>query len=336
MFKFEGEDKNALIQKFKQMASSDQAVATAAKAEFAQAVETPLRKVILSGDILNGIFTTEDFTDGQNIEYPLDLLTPGQEKEFYAYVIPSHGQIPMKRVEADYLKIPTYNVGNSIDCTLRFIRDANWPVISRMIEVLEAGFVKKMNDDGWQTIMAAATDRNILINDPNAAAGQFTPRLIALLKTFMRRNGGGNTGSLNRSRLTDIYLSPEAHDDMRSWGLDLIPDAIREQIYRSADDNGELIRVYNVDIHSLDEFGEGQEYQNYFTTVLGGSMAGSDLEIGVGLDRQRSDSFVMPIREALQLFEDNTLHRRGLFGMYGKIEYGVSVLDSRRTILFSL
>ncbi len=336
MFKLNDQLKTLIAAKLKQAASSDVAVASAAQADFAKAIELPLRKTLLSGDIVQGIYTPEDFTGNPRVEYPLDILTPGQEREFYAYVIPDHGRIPERRVEADYLMVPTYSIGNAIDATLRFLEYANWPVITRMMEVLEAGFVKKMNDDGWQTILAAATDRNILVNDPNATAGQFTPRLITLLKTIMRRNGGGNSGTPNRAKLTDVFVSPEALDDIRAWGLDLIPDTVRNNIFYADDGQADIIKIYGVNLTALDEFGEGQEYQQYFTSTLGGSMAGTDVEIVVGIDKSRQDAFVNPVTKPLELFEDNTLHRRRLFGMYGWAEMGWAVLDTRRTILGSL
>ncbi len=330
------DEQKLITAKFRDAASTDPAIAAKARAEVAVAIETPLRKTLLSGNNLGNIYESMDFTDNPRVEFPLDLLTPGQEREYYAYVIPGEGRLPERRVEADYLMVPTYQIGNSIDCTRRFIRDANWMVVQRMIEVLEAGFVKKLNDDGWQTILAAAADRNILINDPNAGIGQFTPRLITLLGTFMRRNGGGNATTLNRSRLTDMYVSPESLMDIRSWGLDLIPDAVRTKIFYSTDGDPDTISIFGVNIHAMDEFGEGQEYQTYFTGTLGGTMASTDVEIGVGLDLQRRDSFVMPIRENLSIYEDNTTHRRGVFSLYGFQENGFAVLDSRRSLLMSV
>ena len=330
------EDRGVICDAFRKLGSQEPGVAQAANVEIAKAIELPLRKTLLSGNILGNIFEPMDFTDNPRVEFPLDLLTPGQEREFYAYVIPGEGRIPERRVEADYLMVPTYQIGNSIDCTLRFLRDANWPVIQRMIEVLEAGFVKKLNDDGWQTILAAAVDRNIVVNDPNATAGQFTPRLVSLMSTFMRRNGGGNTGTLNRSRLTDIYVSPEALMDVRAWTLDIVPDAYRAGIFNQGGSDPDNLNLWGVGIHALDELGEGQEYQNYFTNTLGGSMASGDLEIVIGLDLTSSDSFVHPIREALQIYEDNTVFRRGIFSLFGKEECGFAVLDSRRVLLGSL
>ena len=322
----------------KDMASRDIEIASAAGKKVAQAVEEPIRKVLLSGDIISGIFTPDtSYENKSHVVYMLDLLVPNQERDFYAYVLPKHGTLPERRVESDYLMVPTYRIGNAIDAEHTFIEDANWNVISRMMEILEAGLVKKINDDGWQTIISAATDRNVMIYDQNASAGQFTPTLVTLMKTFMRRNGGGNSATMNRSKLTDLYVSPEAMDDIRSWNLELVADNVRANIYYSPDDGNEIVRIFGVNIHDLDELGEGQEYQNYFSTSLGGSMQGTDTEIVVGLDLSRKESvFVQPIKKALRMFEDNTKHRQGLFGIYANLQMGLSCLDSRATLLGSI
>lgn len=330
------EDRNTICEAFKRVTSENQKDSEAARAEIAEAITLPLRQTLLSGENRDNIFEPLDFTTNPHVEFPLDLLTPGQEREFYAYVIPAEGRIPERRVEADYLMVPTYDIGNGIDCTLRFIRNANWPVIQRMMEILEAGFVKKMNDDGWQTLLTAATDRNIVVNDPNAAAGQFTPRLVTLLSTFMRRNGGGNSATLNRAKLTDMYVSPEALMDIRAWTLDIVPDEYRAKIFNQGETDPDSMNLWGVNLHAMDEFGEGQEYQTYFTTTLGGTMASADVEIVVGLDRQRNDSFINPVRDPLKIFEDNTTFRRGIFSLFGRTEIGFAVLDSRRTLLGSL
>jgi hypothetical protein len=314
-------------------ANKDEAVA--AGTEFAKALELPLRQGVLNGDILDGIFEAVVLQPGAAPEFPLDFLAPGTEKDFVAYTIPNHGYIPQRHVEGDYVMVPTYDIGNSIDYLLKYARDARWDVVGRAMEVLEAGFVKKMNDDGWHTMLAAGVDRNIVVYDSDAGAGQFTKRLVSLMKTVMRRNGGGNSTSNNRAQLTDLYLSPEALEDIRNWGVDQVDEVTRREIYVANDGAGSLTRVFGINLHSLDELGEGQEYQLYFENVLGGSMPGSDVEVVVGLDLSKRDSFIMPVREQVQIFEDESLHRQKRAGYYGWAEQGFAVLDNRRVILGS-
>jgi len=314
--------------------SANREVALAANREFAKALELPLRQGILNGNILDGIFEPIRLAQSATPEFPLDFLAPGTEKDFVAYTIPNHGYIPERHIEGDYVMVPTFDIGASIDYLLKYARDARWDVVGRAMEVLEGSFVKKMNDDGWHTILAAGVDRNIVVYDSDAAAGQFTKRLVSLMKTVMRRNGGGNTTSNNRGKLTDLYVSPEAMEDIRNWGVDQVDEVTRREIYTAAD--GTLNRVFGINLHDLDELGEGQEYQLFYSNVLNGTLPGSDYELVVGLDLSKRDSFIMPIRQEVQVFEDDTLHRQKRAGFYGWAEQGFAVLDNRRVILGSL
>ena len=321
------------ISLYKKTGDNDQNVAYAAQREFAKALELPLRQGILNGDILDGIFEPISLDQSATPEFPLDFLAPGTEKDFVAYTIPNHGYIPQRHVEGDYVMVPTYDIGASIDYLLKYARDARWDVVGRAMELLEAQFVKKMNDDGWHTLLAAAVDRNIYVNDDDADLGQFTKRLVSLMKTVMRRNGGGNSTSNNRGMLTDLYVSPEAMEDIRNWGLDQVDEITRREIYTAAD--GSVNRVFGVNLHDLDELGKDQEYQLFYENVLSAPMS-ADEEIVVGLDLRKRDSFIMPVRQEVQIFEDETLHRQKRAGFYGWAEQGFAVLDNRRALIGTL
>ena len=323
------------IDLIKRSGSADRNEAVAAQRELAVALETPLRKGVLVGDVLDNIFEKIQMAPGSAAEFPLDLLAPGTEGDHVAYTNPGHGRIPERAVEGDYVMVPTYSVASSIDYLLRYAKEARWDVVGRAMQVLEAGFTKKMNDDGWHTLLAAGVDRNILVYDGDASAGQFTKRLVSLLKTVMRRNAGGNSGSLNRGRLTDLYLSPEALEDIRNWGIDQVDEVTRREIYLSSDDGAAITRVFGVNLHDMDELGEDQEYQKFFTDQLHGAVESSDKELVVGLDLSASDSFIMPIKQDVQIYEDDTLHRHQRAGFYGWAEIGFAVLDNRRILLGS-
>ena len=122
-------------------------------------------------------------------------------------------------------------------------------------------------------------------------------------------------------------------EDIRNWGLDQVDEITRREIYTAAD--GTLNRVFGINLHDLDELGVGQQYQSFYSSTLNGQM-GADSEIVVGLDLSKSDSFIMPVREQVQIFEDETLHRQKRAGFYGWAEQGFAVLDNRRVLLGSL
>ena len=132
--------------------------------------------------------------------------------------------------------------------------------------------------------------------------------------------------------MTDLYLSPEAFEDMSSFGLNLVSDDIRSSIQRS--DEGALRGLYGVNFHDVDELGVGQEYQLYYTSVLQGVLAGSgatqDEELAIGLDLTQPDkSFIHPVSQKIEVTEDDNLHRHGLVGFYGSMEGGWACLDVR-------
>ena len=319
------------IELLKQSGNSDKAIAIQAQREIAKALELPLRKGVLFGDIVGSIYEAMPLEPGASPEFPLDLLAPGTENDHVAFTNPGNGRIPERHVEGDYVMINTYGITSSIDFLLKYAREANWNVVARAMQVLESSFVKKINDDGWHTLLAAAVDRNILVYDSDAAAGQFTKRLVSLMKTVMRRNGGGNSVTAP-GHLTDLYLSPEAIEDIRNWGVDQLDEVSRREIYTAADDGGPLTRIFGVNLHDVFEFGDGQEYQDYFTSDLSGSLEGSDVELVIGLDQGANDSFVMPVKKEVEIFEDEALHRHQRQGYYGWAEIGFGVLDNRRVI----
>lgn len=323
-----------MIDLLRKSGSNNYEVACAAQVELAKALTLPLRQGVINGDITSNIFESVKFEPGTAVEFPLDFLAPGTEKDFVAYTIPAQGKIPERSVEGDYVMVPTYEVGASIDFSLRYARDARWDIVGRAMQVLEASFIRKMNSDGWRTILAAGVGRGIVVYDDAAAAGFFSKRLVALMKTSMRRNTTGNSTSVNRGKLTDLFTSPESLEDIRSWAVADVDDVTRRQIF--VQEEMPLPRLFGVNLHDLDELGVGQEFNKYYTGTLGGTFSGSKVELIVGLDLEKNDSFVHPMRQEIEVFEDPTFHRQRRMGFYGFGEHGWAVLDNRRVLLGSV
>jgi hypothetical protein len=252
-------------------ASDDPVIRSQAMLQFAKAsLELPLKKGIMAGNIADGIFAPWPVPPGTAPELPLDIIAPGTEKNYTAYVMPYHGYIPQRTTEGDYVMVPTFEVANAIDWPLRLVRDGRWDIPGRCFEVFEAGFIKKHNDDAWHTLLMAAAARGIIVKDPAAAGGRFSLSLVNRMGQTMRRLAGGNTTSVIRGRLTDLYMSIECFQDMRSWTWAEVPESVRSEIYSTTD--GGLSEIYGVRLHDLYELGNGQEYQNWALSNLNFSL----------------------------------------------------------------
>ena len=330
-------------QLLKDTVSADPIVANAATHQLQAAISSgPIRKGILFGDTVSGIFKMQSFDAGTPIIFPLDIVGPNDVKFHVAYSVPSTGYIPQRTVEGDYLAVKTFRIATSIDWSRQMAEWSRWDVVGRAIQVMEAGVVRKRNDDGWHTILAAAVDRGISISDTSAATGLFTKRLVALAQTVMRRNAGGNSTSINRGRLTNIAISPESLQDIRSWDLTQVDEITRREIFISGDDTYSLTKIFGVTLVDLDELGVGQLYQKYYNNTLAASNPNGKDEIAIGLDLSgNDDTFLMPWvkrenGQFLEMFDDPTLLRMNRKGYFASGEYGVTILDSRRVIILGV
>src|SRR5579883_483599 len=108
--------------------------AVAAQRELAKALTIPLRQGVLKGDIVTDIYEATFYPPGTAVEYPLDFLAPGSEKDFSAYTVPAQGAIPQRHVDGDFVMVQTYEVASSIDFALKYARDARWDIVKRALQ----------------------------------------------------------------------------------------------------------------------------------------------------------------------------------------------------------
>jgi hypothetical protein len=325
----------------KRAGSDDRAVAAQGRYELARALTPVLRQGVLKGDISSDVFEEEKLQPGVSAEYPLDFLTPGTEVDHVAYTVPAQGRIPERHVDGDYIVVPTYEYGSSIDFATKYARDARWNIVGRALEVLEGGVTRKKNSDAWRVLLAAGYNRFLTVYDDAAKPGYFTKRQVELMKIIMRRQAGGNSTSVNRGRLDRLYTSPEAMGDIRSWGVETLDPWTRRDIYDAED--LDRMKVFGTEIRSLDELGLGQEFQQYYLNTLGGSLptytytgdnsSQTKLELVVGLDLSHDGVFMNPVRQEPTVEEDEGFkrQRRQSYYLYG--ENGWLCCDGRRVLV---
>lgn len=337
-----------LAQIIKATASTDDALRAKALTQFFDVIGPTIRQGVMVGDITGGIFSEITLPAGVTPEFPIDPIAPGTENEFRAYTNPGMGHIPERTAFGDRVIIPTIDVANSVSWPLKYAREARWDVISRYMEAFMAGFVQNKNDNCWHTILKAGADRGMTVYDLAAKQGQFTRRLFSMIDCTMKRNGGGNSASLKRGRATNVYMGCEAIQEILNWNVDQVPDGVRERLYSEQAGDNTMLDILGVKIHELYELGEDQQYQKYFTDVLGASLVPSaansgptghgadDKELIVALDLANRDSFVLANTQPLEVHSDDlVLKRNQMGGVFGFMGYGILVADSRRVLLGS-
>lgn len=318
-----------LVSLMKRTGDSDPDIAIPAQKMFAKALTLPLEQGLLAGDILEGLYQGVNLTNGESLDYPLDFLNPGSEEDYIAYVCPDQGRIPERQVDSTYVHLRTYRIANSIDMLLRVIRDSNWDIFGRALQVMQAGFLMRMNVDGWRTLISSAESRGLEIYDSAGTAGVFSRRLLSLMKLEFRRNGGRFT-HINRKKMTHLYLSPEGIEDIRLFPATEVDDDTRRELFLMKD--GVMPQIAGVTLVDLDEFGVDQVHNDYYVQVKGSAIGNSKQEMCLGADLT-NPSFVMPIRERLMITNDPALHRLQKAGFYGWWEGGFASLDNRDLII---
>jgi len=245
-------------------------------------------------------------------------------------------------VQGDYVMVPTFEIGSSIDFATKYARDARWNVVGRAMQVLEGSVVRKHNTDAWRCLISAGYNRFLNVYDDKVQPGFFSKRLVELMKNVMRRQAGGNSTSVNRGRLDRLYVSPEALGDIRTWDVTQVDPITRRELF--VDDDLDRMKIFGVELRSIDELGVGQEFESYWETKLSASLptyslssvSYTKLEIMVGLDLSHDGVFMNPVRQEFQVQEDPTFARQRRVSFWGYAEGGWTVLDGRRVLIGSI
>jgi len=313
--------------------SMNETEAHAAQAELTKGLaEEFYQEGILDGDIVSGIFVSETFDEDVVSEYILDLVAPGTEADLIAWYMPDTGWVPERTINMNKVNVPRKNVANSINCPLKFLRQKRVDILGRMMDAMEAGFIIRDNLDGWSVILAAGAGNGAAV-EASGTDGVFDFASLRAMKLRMRRQDNGNSTSVGRRIMTDLFLSPEAAEDIRELAHDDADDFTRKEIADRADMDG--FRWQGVNFNVLDELGDGQLFQKYWIETLGIAMVDSSTELLIGLDLtpRGKRNFVNPKGMNLEIYEDRNLHRRQEFGWYSWKSRGYAVLNRRVIVI---
>lgn len=316
------EELNQLI---RETGSPNREISLEAVRKLAKMIEDVVNRQIRTGNI-NSIFTETLYLPEtpHNHNWCMFSLEEGN-----AYVIPNHGRVPNRHTEGDYVMVPNYDIGASIDWRMSYSRDARWDVIARAIESFAESFRKKIADDAWHVLLCAALDRNRAVSPKGTR--KFHINIIDNMKAMMEEEG---------NVLTHAYLGEYTIKDwyVRNYG---------EEAWKKTLEDG-FLTYKGVEIH-LEPFFDStvsrqksqlnhlSDAQLYLFDELNypRELKTQDFVLGLDLSKHEYPFYITrpSTTPNIMLFDDMDMHRRRRCGIYGWGTQGISCLNNKHTIL---
>jgi hypothetical protein len=274
------EELATFIENFKQTADNEEI-----RKSFAASLSIPILKAVAPQSSVRDIFMVDELPAGSLAEYPIDL-----DDIETAVVMPRIGAVPQNIVVGDSLIVPTFEVSNSVEWKLTFVRDARFNIVERALEKLAESFIRAEEKAGWDTIKGAVDTTNTLVTTETTLSRKLFNELI----TDMRAEGA--------SEPDVIYVSPRLASDIRDWGQTELDETTRREVFKA----GGMGSIYGVRIVELRSLANNEVFM-FDTSKLG----------------------VMPIRSKMTTFDKPDSINRLRAGVLAFEEIGFAVIDKR-------
>jgi len=204
----QGEDIKTFVEDFKATADNEEY-----RKQFAASLSVPLYEAIKPQTSVRDIFYVDHLPAGSVPEYPIALN--GIEQ---AIVMPRIGAIPTNMFVGDSITIPTFEVANSVEWKLSFVRDGRYAVVEHALDSLAESFVEMEEKAGWDTIRGAIYAGNTLISTETTLSKKLFNDLITEMKA--------------RKKTPEvIYVSPRRAKDIREWAGNEIDPVTQREIF---------------------------------------------------------------------------------------------------------
>jgi hypothetical protein len=275
-----GEELTQFVNDFKATAESEEV-----RKAFAASLSIPVLKAIAPQTSVRDIFMVDELPAGSLAEYPIDM-----DDIETAVVMPRVGAIPQNIVVGDSLIVPTFEVANSVEWKLTFVRDARYNIVERALEKLAESFIRAEEKAGWDTIRGAIQASNTLTTTETTLSKKLFNQLI----TEMRAVTGYNPNV--------VYVSPRRASNIRDWAPTTIDPVTQREIFVA----GGMGSIFNVEIRELRTLTDAEVFL-FDTSKLG----------------------VMPIRTRMTTFDKPDAINRLRAGVLAYEEIGFAVIDKK-------
>ena len=344
------------LELLKAMGSRNRDVAYEAQAAIGSFMGPVLAEVINNAPVMSNLFTTLSFNPDDNPSLPLDLyydITAEDYIQVYSQSMP--GGLPTNHVAptASELKFATYTLDSAVSFDKKYAAKSRLDVVGKTFTRVAQEILLKQERTSANLILGTLADTQSAATShviTSKFAGRFLLADLNALITRSKRvneSWSGGTPVTKRSGVTDLLVSPEVVEDIRSmaynpinteggtdgtnnnkdWGV-TAPDDIRRGLFN---DSGEMASFFGVNLMEVYQLGQGEQFTNIFAGL--GTLSRNDIVIG--LDRSRESLFRAVVldsdsgSEFTLLADDQYSVRQSKIGYYGAVEEGRMVLDKR-------
>jgi len=372
------------VELVKALGSKNQSVAREASEAFAAFLGPVIQEVLGVAGTANLIYSDSAFDEDDSPSYPLDLYYNEGAGYVTVWSQDLAGGLPSSQVSGvAEMKIATYRLDSAVSWLKRYARKSRLDIVSKALERMAQEMLLKQERNAWAVILRAlaeaktktsihAETKHVLhcesisggLQDGSssspASANDLSDlkladfsRLLTRLKRLNESFAQGTPDSVYSNGVTDLYLSPEMMQEIRSFAYNPmntkgsvtdipLPEDMRSQIYRSAGMN----EIYGINLHELLELGRAKKYNTLYSSFVTGmgngggynvsSFVDNDDEIMIGLDNSKGAFIRAVSRQAdsggtfSALPDDQfNLNRADRIGFYGFLEEGRVCIDAR-------
>lgn len=358
---------NEQVKLVKDLASKNKLVAEAAREALAAFIGPVIQETINNASTAAMIYTDVPFDQNSDASYPLDPLFGINAGHITVWSQSMAGGLPSNFVNSvNELKLQTYTLNTAISMLKKYAEQSRLDVISAYLTRLGQEVMLKQNLNGWLVALnalAGATTNGKYHTFRASTAGVLDLDSLNKLKTRAKRINAsfanGTPDPANANGLTDLYLSPEAVEQIRAIAYQPMntrgvpdsaestvlgaPDSLREEIFR----NGGASELYGITFHELNELGVGYAYNNIADDAFGSTSItkadgsggavfdGSTEQILFGVDKSRV-GLIRPVQvdsesggQLIVAPDDAFPARAKKIGFYCELEEGRACVDTR-------
>lgn len=354
----------------KQMGSKKPEVARQAQEAFASLLSKTIAETYEQADTTRMVYRDLPFNEDDDPSIPIDLYADVGQGHFTVWSQQIAGGLPTNQLiePVGEMKFSTYRLDSAVSWLKKYARKARLDVVGRGLERLMQEILLKTQWHAWSVLMSAAatsvhgTRKHVIRAD---SANNFSLDDLNHLFTLVRRLNSsfvGGTPTANNGKLTDLVISPEIKEQIRSMAYQPVntkgANGIAGTQYSGVVPLSEVDRagvwngagtemLFNVVLTELLELGVGQLYNTIFDDYAastsyakadgtgGAVFDGANEEVILGLDLTRDFAYrPIAINEDYQstftlVPDDQFVTRSEKMGLYGFITEGRLVLETR-------